>query len=175
MSNPRICVLPHGWLRNTYNRHGMNKSKILFIDFDGVLHPVSATRWFDLQLPIEESIERGKLFRWTWLLADILQPYPEVAIVVHSTWRLLKSDTELKCFLGPLGARYAGSTPRAQRYESIEWVLQQNSLSDYRILDDHPEEFPLGIAELIICDSELGVYDRSVRAQLLAWLESKEQ
>ncbi|MDB5763933.1 MAG: hypothetical protein JWQ21_2928 [Herminiimonas sp.] len=144
--------------------------RILFLDFDGVLHPISVLRWFEMRLPLETIIQRARLFRWTWILAELLEPYPDVRIIVHSSWRLLKTDAELSTFLGPLSNRFTGSTPHVQRWESIEWVLQQNRLSDFRILDDHPEEFPLQLDELIVCDSELGVYDEAVRNQLMKWL-----
>lgn len=150
------------------------KMRVLFLDFDGVLHPISAMRWFEMRLPLETTIQRARLFRWTWILAEILDPYPDVQIIVHSSWRLLKTDFDLKGFLGPLENRFAGSTPRAQRWESVEWVVQQNLLSDYRILDDHAEEFPSGLNELIVCDSELGVYDEAVRRQVREWLNRQK-
>jgi hypothetical protein len=146
--------------------------RVLFLDFDGVLHPISALRWFEMRLPLESIIQRARLFRWAWTLHEMLEPYLDVRIVVHSTWRLLKTDAELQSFLGPLSSRFVGSTPRAERWESIEWFVQQNELSDYRILDDHPDAFPSELNELIVCDSELGVYDEAVRKKLQAWLET---
>lgn len=145
--------------------------RVLFLDFDGVLHPVSALQWFAMGLPTNEVIRRGKLFRWTWVLDELLEPHSDVRIVVHSSWRLLHDDALMPMFLGPLGDCYAGITFGAGRWEGIDMVVQQNGLVDYRILDDHPEEFPAGLSELITCDSELGVYDKAVQHQILAWLQ----
>jgi hypothetical protein len=45
---------------------------ILFTDFDGVLHPLSALEGFRMRLPREEAIRRGRMFRWAGLLEDAL-------------------------------------------------------------------------------------------------------
>jgi hypothetical protein len=148
----------------------MKKMRVLFLDFDGVLHPISVLRWFEMRLPLETIIQRAGLFRWTWILNDLLEPYPDVRIIVHSSWRLLHRESVLPNFMGPLGSRFAGSTKGDERWQGIERAVQQNRLSEFRILDDHPEHFPVGLSELIVCDSELGVYDEAVRNQLRAWL-----
>jgi hypothetical protein len=145
--------------------------RVLFLDFDGVLHPVTALRWFEMRLPLETAIKRGRLFRWAWVLADLLEPHPDVQIFVHSSWRLLHRESALPDFMGPLSSRFAGSTIGDERWQSIDRVVQKNRLSEFRILDDHPEHFPAGLSELIVCDSELGVYDEDVRNQLRVWLD----
>jgi hypothetical protein len=149
---------------------GEREMRALFLDFDGVLHPVSALRCFEMRLPVETAIGRGRLFRWSWVLADLLEPHPDVQIIVHSSWRLLHRQSALPKFMGPLGNRFAGSTTGDERWEGITQVVVQNRLSDFRVLDDHPEHFPAGLSELIVCDSELGVYDETVRNHLRAWL-----
>lgn len=122
-------------------------------------------------LRTEDAISRGRLFRWTWILADILEPYPDVRIVVHSSWRLLQPEAQIQTLLGPLCSRYAGVIPPPdERWEGIASYVIRNKLADYRILDDHPELFPAKLPQLIACDSESGLYDQDVRRQLRMWL-----
>lgn len=148
------------------------RGRVLFTDYDGVFHPVSDLKWFEMRLPTEECIRRGRLFRWTYILAELLEPHVDVQLVVHSSWRHLHPENKLMDLLGPLQGRFAGVIPR--EYDRAEGILdyaKTHNLVDYRILDDHPECFPSGLPELIVCDSEEGVFDQGVRAQLLDWLE----
>lgn len=144
--------------------------RVIFLDFDGVLHPVSATSKFVPSAPIKRAIQRATLFRWAWILDELLEVHPEVGIVVHSNWRLIATDEELQSFLGPLARRFAGSTPHLPPWESISTVIQQNHLRDFRILDDRPTAFPSGLPELISCNPEIGLKAYSVCAQLATWL-----
>jgi hypothetical protein len=144
-----------------------------FLDFDGVLHPLTDTHWFELRLPLAKTIARGRLFRWTWPLAELLEDHPEVQIIVHSSWRNFMRDPALKALLGPLEGRYAGATPRVDRWNSIQHVIAEKQLQNYCILDDRASEFPADLPELILCDPEEGVYDAAVRDKLRAWLAAE--
>jgi hypothetical protein len=144
--------------------------RTIFLDFDGVLHPLSDTRWFELRLPLAVTIGRGRLFRWTWPLAELLEDHPDVEIIVQSSWRNFMRDPELKALLGPSERRYAGATPRVERWESIQQVIAEKQLQKYCILDDRASEFPHALPDLILCDSEEGVYDPAVRDKFREWL-----
>ena len=148
-------------------------TRALFLDFDGVLHPNSSTRFFHLQLPVAQCIAQGRMFRYLPILHDILREHRDVRIFVHSTWRKHTGDAKLRALLGPFVSDwFAGSTPRdLSRYESIQFVIDYHKLTDYRILDDWSSEFPAGLPELVLCDSESGLYDEPVREQLRLWLE----
>ena len=137
--------------------------RVLFLDFDGVLHPG----------PDVTSAPA----RWCWLpaLVKLLAGHTDVRIVVHSLWRLDHSVDELRALLGELAERVIDATPEGGRLESIEtWLEGHPEVSRYRILDDDELDFfyPLP-AELIVCDSGLGVTDPVARQQLVAWLEDK--
>src|SRR3546814_15012393 len=80
--------------------------RIIYCDFDGVLHPVSALRGFEMRLPREEVIRSGRLFRWTYILDELLLDHPDVRIAVHSSWRQLLPDREVCGYLGPLSERF---------------------------------------------------------------------
>ena len=142
-------------------------SRVLFLDFDGVLHPTME----DLDDGSDACIATP-LFGWLPVLAAALHRYPDVGITVQSTWRYTHDDDELRELLGPLGVRFLGATPRGPRYESILWWLHLNpSFVSRRILDDNPREFPEPPpAELILCHPHYGVSDPVVLAQLAEWL-----
>ena len=136
--------------------------RLLFIDFDGVCHPATP------------DLEANARFQWLPTLAQLLAPWPDVRIAVHSTWRYDHSDAELASLLGPLGSRYVGSVPRGAREDSILWFLHMVPGKDhsYRVLDDAAVEFnELSAPQLILCDPLLGVSATNVQEQLRAWLE----
>ena len=67
---------------------------ILFLDFDGVLHP---------------SNQAGTLFTWAPRLAAWLEAWPEVDVVISSNWRVAHSQHEMVEMLGPvIGNRIVG-------------------------------------------------------------------
>jgi hypothetical protein len=142
--------------------------RALFLDFDGVLSPLSVEGTADAS-----EVVHTPLFGWLPVLAAALKPYPDVVIVVHSTWRYTHDLDELRELLGSLGARVGGATPLGPRYESILWWLHLNpSFTDYRILDDDAKEFPNPPpAELILCNPTTGVAGPRVLASLQTWLE----
>ena len=141
--------------------------RVLFLDFDGVLHPTLED--FD---DSSDACITTPLFGWLSGLAAALEPYPDVGIAVQSTWRYTHDPDELRELLGPLGVRFLGATPRGPRYESILWWLHLNpSFQSHRILDDNPREFPEPApAELIVCHPHRGVSDPEVLRQLREWL-----
>ena len=140
--------------------------RILFLDFDGVLHPTLD------DVDGEDQPIATSLFGWLPLLASVLQPYPNVGVVVHSTWRYNHDLAELRELLGPLGERFLGATPLGPRYESILWWLHLNpAFTSHRILDDNAREFPNPPpAELIVCHPLRGVAEPAVLARLQQWL-----
>ena len=142
--------------------------RALFVDFDGVLHPTVLARFDEPPEPLATVF-----FGWLPALVEVLRKYPDVAIVVHSTWRYTHDVDELKLLLGALGPKVVGATPRGPRYESIQWWLQMNpSFADHRILDDDASEFPTPPPpELILCNPTTGVAASDVLAALRAWLE----
>lgn len=148
-------------------------TKVLFLDFDGVLHP-------DGSEAIDERgrlIDNPVLFCWLPILADILDPYPAVRIIVSSDWRRLFDDAALIRLLGPLGTRFAGvveriTPPRAQ--EILHDALQRG-LSDWIALDDHKSVQAAARTDprFIACAPATGITDEAVQLAVRAWLEKK--
>jgi hypothetical protein len=152
---------------NKPSRRRAQPKRVLFLDFDGVLHPTME----DLDGDSDACIATP-LFGWLPLLATALASHPDVGIVVSSTWRYTHDQDELRELLGPLRGRFLGATPRGPRYESIQWWLHLNPMfASHRILDDNPREFPTPAPkELIACHPHRGVSDSEVLAQLREWL-----
>ena len=144
-------------------------ARALFVDFDGVLHPLVSSEIADAPAA---TVRTGH-FGWLPALVGVLRPHPEVSIVVQSTWRYTHDADELRLLLGALGPRFAGATPRGPRYESIEgWLHLNPQFADHRILDDDPGEFPVPAPqELILCDPTTGVAAPRVLAAIRNWLE----
>lgn len=72
---------------------------ILFLDFDGVLHP--------------EDCHESKHFSCLPVLEGVLRQAPEWQVVITSTWRLAKPLDQLRGFFSPdIAARVVGETPR---------------------------------------------------------------
>lgn len=133
--------------------------RLLFLDFDGVLHSSRA----ELD---------GKYFRWLPALEKLLVNFPDVRIVVHSTWRYDHTDDELRQLLGGLGERFVGSAPRGPREQVIQMVLQANKgkFTDYLVVDDSPHEFPEGTLNTLFVDGILGLGSAMNQAGLVTWL-----
>ncbi len=76
--------------------------RILSLDFDGVLHPSQ------LHLP------RPDVAPLPWLdhLAALLGPYPDVGLLVHSSWRETYTVDEIQDMLHPMELRFVGVAPR---------------------------------------------------------------
>jgi hypothetical protein len=147
--------------------------RVIFVDYDGVFHPVSDLHWFTTGLAVEACIERGQLFRWASILHEMLDAHPDVRIVVHSSWRLLHPEERVKSLLGPLADRVVHVISRDyDRGDGVAAYIAENGVEDYVILDDRPDWFAPGTQRLVVCDSESGICDAGVREQLLAWLKN---
>lgn len=147
--------------------------RILFIEFDGVLHPYSVSARFVKATPLKSAVQSSWLFRWAWILDELLNDQPDIGIVIHSNWRYLATNDELQSFLGPLAKRFVGVTPLGQRWESIDQIVVENHLRDFRILDCLPSAYPENLPELLICHPEIGLQAYSLQEQIRSWARSK--
>ena len=148
--------------------------RILFLEFDGVLHPASATSSLSPCGSLKSGVQRAWLFRWAWILDDMLLRHPDVGIVVHSHWKDMAAQTQLQSMLGPLGRRMVGVTPDLGRWPGIAAIAEMNHLRNYRILDSRTHAYPPRLAELIACDPEAGLREFSVLRQLQHWLRTPQ-
>lgn len=120
---------------------------IIFLDFDGVLHPDAVysprNRPLELRAP-------GELFMHAPVLIEALAYYPEAEIVLSTSWvRVLGYERTLKKMPVNLQARVIGATWHKHmvidgqdpfswmnRYEQIESHVKRNGIKKWLAVDD---------------------------------------
>jgi len=138
----------------------VHKEKLIFLDFDGVLHPTHFAG--------ESPFSRAALLEESF---NLLSP----KIVISSSWRfthnLEKLQKTLPTFISSLiidttGAAVIGKHPR---FTEIQNYLQSYGSADWRALDDSYWEFPNPCTRLIRCNPNTGIADRQI-LELNQWL-----
>ena len=135
--------------------------KILFLDFDGVLHNTTS--------------EQHLLFSKLNLLTEAVSKHPCI-IVISSSWRFHHDLDCIKNFLPTIKELVVGTTGEAfigkwPRYNEIKNYLNQyDPWADWRALDDSFLEFPKDCPELILCHAKDGF---TIKEKLLLenWLQ----
>ena len=134
--------------------------KLLFLDFDGVLHPSNFAG--------EAPFGRAHLLEETLALFS-----PK--IVVSSSWRFTHKLEKLQktvpdfisgLIIGATGAAVVGKHPR---FSEIQNYLRGYGPVDWKALDDSYWEFPNPCPRLIRCNSNTGISQKEVSA-LMTWL-----
>ena len=133
--------------------------KILFLDFDGVLHPTGSASVKFSQLPMLEAFLREP-------------PAQNIRIVVSSTWRDAYSLNALRRFFSvDIAPRIVGCTTTLEEYDSdyergeeIEaWLAEHASSAEWIALDDHSQGFsPRLRSRVLITESSTGLTDESI-------------
>ena len=129
-----------------------DSSDLLFLDVDGVLHPVGADYSFS-----------SKFFSHLPLLEELLREFKSVEIVISSDWRLAESIEQLqRYFSADIRHRIIGATPQIapsvavhhRRQLEIQAWLDGNGRHDaeWVALDDWPQSFDAGFARLVLTD-----------------------
>lgn len=146
--------------------------RLLFLDFDGVLHTTDAVAIPELQ------------FRHVGLLSGLLGPYPEVRIAISSNWTSSHDLESLKERLGGLGHRVVGSIagehPRLSRFRQCETMAARLNTPSWIMIDDQVQIVfgdemgkPEMMRRVIFCDSTLGLTTPGVQEKLLNWLSNR--
>ena len=126
---------------------------LIFLDFDGVLHPVHC--------------DPEKYFCRLPILEDVLVQ-SDVQIVISSSWRFHCSrDDILQRFPSSLRRLIVGFTGEAHvgayaRYNEIKNYADPNEAADWLAIDDSRFEFPPHCDRLILCDGKVGISDNEV-------------
>ena len=153
--------------------------RALFLDYDGVLHPTGGALR-DLLDPQKraayiERLKRKELERFCWLpaLGELIAHHADVALFVHSSWRLDRPAGMVLVHLRAISeGRVVDVTSGENRYRSILDAVADRGIETYRILDDMPSQFPAGCPELVVCPPHEGVTNTAVRSGLQRWLEA---
>ncbi len=141
---------------------------ILFLDFDGVLHPEPCYRE-------EHYFCRRPLFE------TVMRDFSEVDIVVSSTWRSTRNLETLQGFFSPdIGNRIVGVTPSwrdlpelvevigqyPRQVEAEAWLRQHGrAWEPWIALDDRAYWFKPFLPNLVLCNSSQG-FDETVAEKL---------
>jgi hypothetical protein len=136
--------------------------KVLFLDFDGVLHPTTHGSALLSQLPLLESALEGR----------------DYSMVISSSWRFHMEMEDLeKHFSSSVQNKIGGVTGDAYigayaRFHEINAYAMQNGITNWRALDDSYWEFPQGCSQLIRCNPNSGLTQREVKT-LIEWLSQE--
>lgn len=137
-----------------------HRGMLLFLDFDGVLRPVSAAK---NTLPLLPRLE------------VVLREHPTASVVISSTWREDFSLQELRTlFSSDLRERIIGCTPvlyfldylHIRHEEILTWLKNNNQQNEaWLALDDDENLFPPRCENLLLVDAEIG-FDRKTEIEL---------
>jgi hypothetical protein len=151
---------------------------ILFLDFDGVLHPDAV--YLEKQGPVLRA--PGELFMWAGLLEEALAPHRDVKIVLSTSWVRFRSFSRTRKALPPgLQARVIGATWHSRtdpvewrelsRYQQIRRYLSRTSPTEWLALDDDDEAWGEHDRDrLILTDPDLGISKTETMDELRAKL-----
>lgn len=161
---------------------------VLFLDFDGVLHPDAACQTkHGIVLRAE-----GALFQWASLLTEALAEVPDTRVVLSTTWVRILGFRRARSYLPTAVAeRVVGGTwhrrfsredgwdrdwPWMTRYEQVRHYVERRSLTHWIALDNDAEGWPDRYAShLVHTDDMAGLGQAGKLAELTEKLHANEQ
>ncbi len=148
-----------------------HQTRVLFLDFDGVLHaPGAIAGAKPPQTPAQIRAGWPKTFEHLPVLARMLSGYESVGVVVSSSWRQFLKEPELAELLASIRPWFAGAVRHGARDEAIREYVSEHAIEDFAVLDDVLRFFPGSWPQLILCNPALGLSEPRVQAKLNEWL-----
>ena len=148
---------------------------VIFLDFDGVLHPDAVYRPRNKPLALRAE---GSLFMHAQVLEEIIKPF-DVEIILSTSWvRELGFDRTIKKMPEHLSKRVEGATWHRgmlmngrendpfswmSRFEQIAFHVKRNGVKNWLAIDDlhsgtEAESWPIEMRKhLVLTDGELGM------------------
>lgn len=175
-----FCRISRCHLR-IFEPHNLTMSPVLYVDYDGIFHAS------DVRVTPEEPLrprvyERGEptdqpLFRFMSLLELLLAPYPELKIVLATSWvRVFGYEFAVEQLSPGLRARVIGATtfPARTRFDSIAIDAEGRGLTRWLALDDDLCGWPEDRRYQVVAPTNpvLGLAQPGVAAELAAMLEA---
>ncbi|MCW5665470.1 MAG: hypothetical protein KIT35_16680 [Piscinibacter sp.] len=113
---------------------------VLYLDFDGVLHHDAVLRHPKRGIYIDPAQGPGRtLFEWAPILQEQLEPYPDVAIVLSTSWVRVLGYQRAKARLPTeLSRRVVGATfhSAVHRIRTREGPIDDTSTRGAQVLGD---------------------------------------
>lgn len=161
---------------------------ILFLDYDGVLHADQVYRT-KKGIVLRGS---GKLFEHVPILVAMLEPHPDVRIVLSTSWvRELGFTRAKKRLPQELQARVVGATYHSDfdretymgkrwryltRFEQIARHVTRNGVTNWVAIDNDQFGWPPNLRHLLVLtDDDLGLMEISAQQDLADALMRMEQ
>lgn len=163
---------------------------LLYLDVDGVVHHEAAIWHPRLGIHMSPVLAPGRsLFEWVPILVAALAPYPEVRLVLSSTWCIRPGyGKTLKRLPELLRNRFIGGTFHKRVHGADPWTstsfqgtsrgmqiwadVQRRKPRQWLALDDDIEGWPAWALEnLVACDGQTGLSSASVQAELMLKLK----
>ncbi|QPS06911.1 hypothetical protein I6G66_21750 [Delftia acidovorans] len=163
---------------------------VLYLDLDGVVHH-EAVLWHPrcgiYMSPYQAT--GHSLFEWLPILQEELAPYPQVSLVLSSTWCIRPGYAKtLQRLPEQLRTRFIGGTFHKRVHGADPWILAsfrdtsrgQQILEDvtrrkprqWLALDDDIEDWPTTILDrLVACDGKTGLSNPETRQALRNMLQ----
>ncbi len=154
--------------------------KIIFLDYDGVLHPDQVVN--DRRLGVILRCDGHNLFEHTELLLSLLEPYPEIKIVLSTSWvRVLGFDQAKNRLPAELQERVVGATysesmseyfAGLSRYDQISDYVNEHEITDWIAIDDDGEGWPENENHrLVLTEDWGGIGEAAAQKQLQEWMK----
>ncbi|MGF6976578.1 hypothetical protein QFZ94_005028 [Paraburkholderia sp. JPY465] len=141
---------------------------VLFLDFDGVIHRLGALR---TRRGITSASPSIKLFEFAPVLAEFLEPYVHVEIVLSTSWvQALGYQRARRALPAPLREKVVGATYHSKYFDAGTWPSTRRGLQVLRYvrthrlvrwlaIDDDISGFGEYFSHVVQCDENLGLGD----------------
>ena len=150
------------------------KLPTLYLDYDGVLHPDEV---FRVGGKIVLRMDGLSLFEWSTTLEELISPYPQMQIVLATSWVRVVGFDEARSHLSTgLQRRIVGATWHQQctrtwesltRYEQIQHDVERHRHQHWLAIDDDGVGWSTEYRDnLVLTDSLLGLGAVSVQDEL---------
>ncbi len=152
LRSPEIhCVKCHACLLKAKLRRSDPRAMIVFLDFDGVLHPDEV--YFIKGKGVKLIAEGHKLFEHADLLAAELDNFPDVRIVLSTSWVSVLDFKRAKSYLPErMQERVMGSTWHSKfdryewqnltRFQQIYQYVNRHNITNWIAIDNDDEDWP---------------------------------
>ncbi len=154
----------------------MNLHPVLFLDFDGCLHPDNVRRVDGKPVLLAEGSE---LFEHAALLATLLEPYPDLQLVLSTSWvRAFGFEESVRHLPADLQRRVVGNIHEfctdvyewceLSRFDQVMRYVVGKGVESWLALDDDNHAWPEFLEKRLICPNpRFGLGEPRVQQELV--------